>query len=189
MPSVTAHPTNITDNNAIGTLSWSSPENAGASDDSPAFVSRTPAAAAISHYLNAVGYDFSEVPDGATIDGIVVGMERTGFNTGTGVKDHTCKLVKGGVVSGDNKADTGTLWTSAVEETVTRGADDDLWGLELTADDVKAADFGFALAVTIGGDNLSDSFALVDDLPITVHYTEAAAGVDHGARLRRLLRP
>lgn len=60
------------------------------------------------------------------------------------VRDVNVKLVKGGTVSGDNKADTGTDWPSS-DTDKTYGGAADLWGVTLTESDVEASDFGVVI--------------------------------------------
>jgi len=60
----------------------------------------------------------------------------------------TVKLVKGGVVSGDNKA-AGTLTSSFTDYTF--GGPTDLWGLSLDPADANASNFGVAVSLEGSG--------------------------------------
>lgn len=149
---------------AVGTQSWASFSNITADDATPAVSSVFEGTT--SHYLKATNFGF-DVPGGATIDGIIVEVERYKFSAGT-IRDSILRLVKGGVVSGDNKAATATNWPGA-DTVATYGSASDLWGLTLTPADVNASDFGVVLSVAATND---DATARVDYISITIHYTE-----------------
>lgn len=155
------------DDAGIGTIAWTNPGNVLASDDARAVATNIPLSA-LSHYLVATDYDFT-IPAGATINGIVVQIERHGTSA-TGIKDNVVRLVKGGVISGDNTADTSTAWPNGTDGTATYGSSSDLWGLTWTADDINATNFGVAVVAT--NVDVSTRSARVDHITITVHYTE-----------------
>ena len=67
-------PGTMADDSTIGTITWSNPDNAKASDDSRSIANHV-SAASTSHYLKATNFGFS-IPAGSTIDGIVVRVER-----------------------------------------------------------------------------------------------------------------
>jgi hypothetical protein len=86
------------------------------------------------------------------------------------------QLIKGGAISGNNKADTVTTYGTS-DATITYGGDGDLWGLSLTAADVNASNFGVnfrcqhvALAVTKN--------AQVDQIRVQVFYTLPGSDAD-----------
>lgn len=90
--------------------------------------------------LKATGYGFS-IPTSATILGVVYTIKRqTKSNTTSPFGDQTISLIKGGVISGNNKAAIGN-WSTATT-TVSYGSSSDLWGLTLTPTDVNASNFG-----------------------------------------------
>lgn len=121
-----------------------------------------------SYYLQCTQFDFSAIPDGAQINGIELSFKR--LNTGSAdAFDLTIKLVKNGTITGNNKS-VGATW-SVAEETVTFGGASDLWGVSLTAADVKASNFGVAIQIekdVVFGD--PDPRAGIDYLTLTVHY-------------------
>lgn len=168
-------PGTLANDTAVGTNAWSNPGNAAASDNSRATFTSTGS----SNYLKATNFGFS-IPAGATIDGIVVEVERSANLSGTGgggarIEDLIAKLVVGGTVSGTSKAVGGSAnrWPlTASEAYKTFGASNDLWGLTLSVSDVNASNFGFVLQAT---GNLQDGSEIgsVDHIRMTVYYTPA----------------
>lgn len=152
------------DDAAVGSEVWANPTNIQSDDASVASISSLDA---VSHYLKGtMSGNLFAIPVGATIDGVIFSYQRSDPAQGV-VTDLTVKLVKGGVVSGTNKADINDDW-GAVPEVKTYGGAADLWGLALTAADVNAADFGVVLSADpgFGGGNPQ-----VDYFSITIHYT------------------
>lgn len=86
------------------------------------------------------------------------------------VDDYSVKLVKGGSISGTDKA-YATGWGTD-EALFGYGSPSDLWGLTFTPAEVNASDFGIAFAATITG---TDITAEVDSIAIQVYYTMPAA--------------
>jgi hypothetical protein len=146
---------------------WTNPENAKASDNVYATLK---GGAFSSHQLKATGFGFA-IPVGATITAVVVSIEKkfSGLTTGS-ITDKVVQLVKGGVVSGTNKASIGHVWNT-VDEVVNYGYD--LWGLTLTPADVNAANFGVVLGIEQLQLEGKECIASVDQIKITVYYTEA----------------
>ena len=158
----------ISNDAAIGTLAWTSPENARTSND--VYTNALALSAPITtNYLK--GLDLSSgVPAGATILGVQIRIERR--TSDPGVTDSVVSLVKGGTVQGDNKAagvdwPIGTSGTGADDAYAIYGSDSDLWGLTLTAADVNAADFGLVLSAAIA---TAFRNALVDNVQMKVFY-------------------
>lgn len=147
---------------------WTNPSNASAEDGSVA--SQSISVGQFTYWLKGTAAGFA-IPAGATIDGIVVGVKRQHNGSG-GAVDKSCKLIKGGTISGnDNK--TATAWTGTLtwED---HGSSSDLWGLTWTDSDINASNFGVAFAAENNG-----SFAgsmEVDAIRITVYYTESGGG-------------
>ncbi|XOB40392.1 MAG: IPT/TIG domain-containing protein [Candidatus Nealsonbacteria bacterium] len=160
----------VEDTTGIGTVSWTGYTNVYASDDSRATASLDKAI--ISYYIKATGFGFS-IPTGATINGIEVEIERSEAETDGNIKDNSVKIVKGGTISGDEKADTVTAWpTNDADAYATYGGSTDLWGVSWTAEDINSADFGVAIAAknTVPGKPTIET-AQVDHIRITVTYT------------------
>ncbi|MDD4319773.1 MAG: hypothetical protein PHW10_05625 [Candidatus Peribacteraceae bacterium] len=160
-------PGTIVDDDSVGTIAWTNPSNAISSDDSYA------ATDAIiytqqSHYLKATNFGFS-IPVGATIDGILVEVERTSVGM-AGVSDAAARIVKsdGAIGTTDNMIGS---W-NPTENYYSYGSSFELWGEDWTAEDINDDDFGFAIsAIGIGGS--SQRSARIDHIRITVSYTEA----------------
>jgi len=165
-------PGTMADDSAVGNSLWGTPNNAKVSDN--IYTSDYAGSGSPSHYLKATNFGFS-IPTGATIDGVVVEVEK--YGTGVTppfdyVVDNIVKLTKAGVVSGNDKADTTTHWSSS-ESYVSYGANNDLWGLSLSPTDINNSGFGMVISASMIA-NDTDSSANIDHIRITVYYTEAA---------------
>lgn len=156
----------------VGSRAWTSPGNLSTSNDVGSSSSVSALAVATTNYLKATGFGFA-IPSNANVDGIKVEIERRRTNAGDVVTDHEVKLVKGGVISGNNKAATGTPWPNA-DAYAEYGGNLDNWGLTLTPADVNAADFGVALAATINATGTGDGGVFVDHVRITVYHSIGA---------------
>ena len=153
---------------SVGSVSWSNYSNATASDDSRVTVESV--GSYTTYYIKATNFGFN-IPSGATIDGIVVEWEKQVGNGGiNNTKDNSVRLVKGGTISGDDKASASTWPANGSETFVSYGGSADKWGLTWTASDINSTTFGAVLAAesTDGG---TKNFE-VDSVKITVHYTE-----------------
>lgn len=159
-----------------GTLGWTNTSNAASSNNSYVTSSASSATVKNSYYLQATGFGFS-IPAGATINGIKAEVERKAEydDEWQWATDYLVKLVKGGTIQGNSKADTSTHWPTS-DAYKTYGGESDLWGLTLTADDVNSADFGLAFSTSITSDPELGITISVDHMRITVYYTEAASG-------------
>lgn len=101
---------NSTTNDVGGDVGWTNPNNAKVSDDTYSTIFLT-AGTNLSHHLLCTDFGFN-IPSGSTIDGIVVEVERwnnvDGINAQTA--DVTAKVIKGGSITGTNKA-IGGNWS------------------------------------------------------------------------------
>jgi hypothetical protein len=143
---------------------WINPDNAKLSDDvhTTAAVRRT-----YSHYLQATNFGFT-IPTGATINGILVGVEKKRVGSAGECFDKYVQIIKAdGTLGTTNKADTTTEWTTT-EAYKDYGSSSDLWDESWTAENINDVDFGVSFAA-IGG--LNTSGAYVDHIRITVYYT------------------
>lgn len=167
--STAAFPTVAADDSGVGSLAWSATNNALTADASYAIVS--PNNGQISHYLKLTGYDFSAIPSGSAILGVVATVMRKAQtqNASVFVSDSTLKLVKAGTVSGNNKAVTGSPGYPTTAATATYGSSSDLWGLSLSTSDVQDATFGVALSVTATTTGSTDR-ADIDYISLTVSW-------------------
>ena len=155
-------PGTLADSDGTGTVVWSNSSNAGASDDAYA---QAALLTSTSRYLLATNFGFS-IPAGATIDGILVEIEKNAGLLDT-ITDDRVRLVKGGTVQSTDKA-SGTNWPTSDAYSSYGGAAD-LWSGTWESTDINASNFGVALSATGLGT------ASVDHMRITITYTEAAA--------------
>ncbi|MEK6751283.1 MAG: MBG domain-containing protein [Chloroflexota bacterium] len=152
------------DDAGIGTIAWTNPGNIVSNNNSYAMANLT--VGTTSHYLQATNYGFN-IPSGSTISGIETKIGRLGTDgLGSDVRDNIVSLIKGGVVTGENKAAVTTDWPSA-ETAATYGGITDLWGTTWTAEDINSSNFGLALAVR---SSVGTREAHVDYMQITVTY-------------------
>ena len=148
-------PQTMADDATVGTVAWTNPDNAKASDNV-----YTSVGSGITHYLKATNFGFI-IPTGATIDGILVEIEQKDF--GFGALENSIKIVKGGVISGEEKSTGAEI--PDTDTYVSYGSSTDLWGLPWTAEDINLSTFGVVFSDT--------DFSGVDHIRITVYYTEA----------------
>ncbi|MBI4614481.1 MAG: tail fiber domain-containing protein [Planctomycetes bacterium] len=85
------------------------------------------------------------------------------------VVDASVRIVKGGAISGAEKA-SASPWPT-VDTYTSYGGPADLWGLAWTPADVNSGSFGVAIAATVSG-----STASTDHIRITVYYTDSSVG-------------
>lgn len=146
-------------------VDWGIPYSAQYEDFSDASAILNDGVGAYTSYLQAAGLE-KNVPDGVTINGIEVKIKKRGLAV-PGVQDKSLMLVKGGVISSTDKADTVTDYP-VTEGFVIAGGAADLWGLALTAADVNAGNFGAALSSKT---TEAVSIPYIDVIQIAVHYT------------------
>lgn len=156
--------TTFSNDAAIGTIAWGTPGDAAASDNIYASMASGAGSPNVSNYLKGLQLT-SGVPGGATIVGVEVRVEKS--QVSAGYTDNSVRLVKGGVISGNNKADTITAWPT-VDAYITYGGAADLWGLALTAADVNGATFGLVIASAQSANFRSGS---VDHMQMKIYYS------------------
>lgn len=147
--------------NTLGVVSITNPSNAQLSDNS--YATAVLLLSQISNYLKVTNFGFT-IPTDATITGITVSIERSS-NTLNGTHDDSIRLVKGDVISGNDKA-TAAQWPTS-DAVATYGSSTDLWGLTLTPADINLSTFGVVIAA------IADlaSTAQIDYITITIDYT------------------
>jgi hypothetical protein len=121
--------------------------------------------------LKTNDYGFN-IPDGVTIDGIEVSIDRYaegGLNT---IEDREVKIIKGGVVQSANEAST-ERWPQE-SEVKTYGDSLNKWGTTWTSSDINSSDFGVALSV-LNNATANARTAYVDYISVTVYYTDIEA--------------
>jgi hypothetical protein len=170
-PFVTREPTASTDcvqvDYASGTVAWASTGNAYRTDNAYAQVSVD---GTTSEYLYCRNFGFA-LPAGATIQGIVIDVERKSNSTSNGgSRDASVRLVNaGGAVVGNDNATTTLYTTSDLVEA--HGSSGNLWGVSWTVADINDADFGVVLAVTKPSSVGAAHSITVDHIRITVYYS------------------
>jgi len=162
-------PGTMADDNAIGTITWTNPNNAKASDNTYVTASSVPAGV-YTHYLKATNFGFS-IPGGATIDGILVEIERKAAE-GNSMIDSEVKIVKSDASIGTENKASGTYYPTS-DTYASYGANSDLWGEIWASTDINNANFGVVLS-TYMDDWADDGIPYIDHIRITVYYTEAA---------------
>ena len=155
-------PGTVVNDTGVGTVAWSSPGNATASDNVRASAS-VPTTAS-SNYLKATNFGFT-LPAGAIINGIKLEIEKQAVSLD--VLDNRIRLVKGGVI-GTVDRNNGSAWPGT-DTYVTHGSSSDLWGDTWTASDINDTGFGFAASCT-NNDAITIS-CLIDHGRITITYT------------------
>lgn len=149
---------------------WVTPNNA--LTDNATYASITAASydsPDISARLRADQFGFA-IPGTATIDGIVVEIERR-CGAGTARDFRVQLLDDAGALIGDNKA-SATSWPST-DTVASYGSSSDLWGASWTPTSINDTQFGMVLSVEATSANV-DIF--VDFFRITVHYTDGGGG-------------
>jgi MSHA biogenesis protein MshQ len=163
---VTASPTTCTSVAGIGTVAWTNPGRAVASDASYATASVD---GTTTRFLQCTGYGFA-IPASATINGITVNVTRRSNSTANGGSDDAAmRLVKAGVI-GATDASTATVYTTA-DVIEAHGGATYLWGTTWTPADINAANFGAAFAATKASASGAAHTISVDYIQISVDYT------------------
>lgn len=152
--------------NTLGVVSITNPTNAALSDNS--YATAVLLITQISNYLKVTNFGFN-IPLDATISGITVSVERSS-NTLNGTHDSSVKLIKGGTISGNDKA-SANIWPTA-DAAATYGSATDLWGLTLTPANVNASDFGVVISAVA---DLASTMQ-IDYVSITVEYIGSNRG-------------
>jgi MSHA biogenesis protein MshQ len=174
--SVTSSPTSCVNLTGAGTVAWTSPGNAIASDTAYATAGNV-VKNVTTNYLKCSGFNFSSVPVGATISGVTVYVTRK--TSGGTIRDAFVYLVKAGTISTVFNGATTTNYTTA-DVAEMHGGMTNSWGASWTDTDVKASTFGvvFAAKNTSTTSN-SNQTVSVNFIQIRVDY--AATNTDHVA--------
>jgi hypothetical protein len=157
-----------TDNS--GSYSFNNPANLALSDNN-----RASASALITllsgntEALLISDFHFS-IPSTASICGIKVEIQKnTSLNTLLAtVSDHRVRLLKAGIMTGNNKATAGA-WAST-ETYEIYGSNSDLWGTTWSPADINNPGFGIGFSATISGLIGLLPSARVNHVQITVYY-------------------
>jgi hypothetical protein len=157
-----------------GYAEWSIPDYA-KTDDSNSTVT-APSRKNNSDYLTLTNFGFtsSDIPDGATINGIEFVINRS-HGEADNVYDVLLYLLKNGTQHGSNLA-SATKWTTSFTD-ATYGGATNLCGGSWTQADILDADFGFQLSIKATTNPESGKTSKVDYGKLRVYYTEGAGGV------------
>ena len=149
---------------------WVDPSNVGANDAAYASITATTFDTGdVSYLLKATNFSMG-VPTGATINGILVEIERY-CDSGEVCEDVDVCLTKDGSARvGDDKS-AGADFNAGSVTTVSFGGAADLWGTTWTAAEVNASTFGVLYKMGAVNDN-ADGY--VDFIRVTITYTVVA---------------
>ena len=156
----------VNDTSAAGTISWTSPGNAFSDNATNATVALD---GTTSEYLKCTNFGFTSgmIPSGATINGIVVTIERS-VNSSANLRDAAVRIVKGGAIGSTDKSTATAYTTSMVAED--HGGASDLWGETWSPSDITASNFGVAYSALNSSSAGGAETVSVDYISITVHY-------------------
>lgn len=135
------------------------------------------------YVLKATGFDFSEIPDDATILGVeckVNAWYRSG--QGSGSIDLMQLLDTSRAKVGTNQCSSPVALTTTNSTIITKGGASDLWGCELTPAWVKDADFGVAIGILATAANADvdvDYVTLAITYSAPTHLAVGGAEVSH----------
>lgn len=161
------NPGTLVNDDSIGSSAWVNPTNAASSNNSYATCNEGNE----SNYLRATNFGFS-IPAGATIDGIIVEVEKRNSSNNVLVSDNIARLSKTSGYVGDNLA-AGEWPTS--DTYVSYGGASNLWGTTWSVAEINSSDFGYAISMTPNFEGPPTTDINVDHIRITVYYTEAAS--------------
>lgn len=157
---------------------WSGVDNIKANDsDSALTCTNGTADKNPSYYLTATNFGFtsSDIPTGATINGIEFVINRQGSEADSQY-DYQLYMLKAGSQHGDNLA-SATKWPTSLTDATYGGATSLLGGTWAQTDIVGVSNFGFQLAIKNHIKSDSGEFTYVEHVKLRVYYTEAGGGV------------
>lgn len=155
---------------SVGSVSWTNAGNIGLSDN--VYATATLTGGTKSQYLKATNFGFNI---SGTVKGVIVEVEAKSSTT---VGDYSVKLVKGGVIIGEERAALGNATLSSGDTTRVYGRSDDLWGTTLSEADLNASDFGVVLSYKRNGS--SSSTVSVDAVRMYVYTGDVIRSVCGG---------
>lgn len=148
---------------------WTTPEEVVSDNDIYANVTAgTFDASDRTEVLKASGFDFSAIPDGATIGGVTARVEARGDSTSVLI-DLAQLLDTSGAKVGTNLA-AGDIPLTATDAVYMIGGTADLWGNALDDTWVKNPQFGIALGARADAAN---SQVFIDYVTLEIEYTSA----------------
>lgn len=166
-------PFTILNDTSIGTVGWNNLNNAINSDNTRADASDFVGALSTktTNYINASNFGFN-IPTNANVCGIEITVERRGQGivVGSSIQDNSVRIIKEGLITGNNNAD-GNNWTTN-DQIITYGSNTEDWGTTWSPANINSTAFG----ISLGSVNLNSGTAAVflaaeiDHIEATVYY-------------------
>ena len=150
---------------------WTTPANVGADDAAYASITAASFDNLDTSYLLKATNISAGIPSGATINGILVEIERHYANGAVADYD-VCLTKDGSTRAGDDKS-TGAAFPAA-DAITSFGGSTDLWGTTWTEAEINATTFGVLYKMQATANN-ADGY--VDFIRVTVYYTAAPASI------------
>jgi len=149
-------------------VSWNDPSNAAFDDEIFATTDNFSSGGEFSDYLVVTNFMF-DVSEGKIITGIEIIYDKDSENKSK-THDHSVRIIKGGVIAGDEKA-LSSSWQGQGNP-LTYGSSSDLWSETWTPADINSNDFGIAISVERHGNGGGSFRAKIDNVKIRVTYSE-----------------
>lgn len=170
MTSVVKTAASITTDGSVisgGSILWANPSYASSNDGS--YATQVPNTSTTgARYLVLENFGFS-IPSTATINGIIISINRRKTNSSGQIQDTVVQLKQGSTLIGSNVAIASDWPTTATVQTY--GGSSNMLGTSLTPSDINNSNFGMALRIyNVGGFGAQGE---VDNITIEVFYTEA----------------
>ncbi len=153
----------------VGNPNWGNPDRAETSNNSDATVTLNDNQA--SDALVCLQYGFT-VPASATVQGIIVRIERATSAGSSPRRDFLVRVLKGGVAEPAERATTTAYTTTDVVED--HGAAADLWGTTWTPAEINDPNFGAAFMAYKDGTAGGNEQVFVDHIEVEVFYSNQA---------------
>ena len=160
---------------------WLTPENLYGAGDA-AITAATFDAGVHSRVLRAYGFDFSAIPDNATITGVKVIIGGAYYATAICALGLAQLLDTAGARVGTNQYTTNANLTTS-PASYTKGGDGDNWGNALTPAWVKNSNFGVGIGIIVGASNNCDVF--IGSITTEIFYTAPEAHSGAGTMSHR----
>jgi len=160
-------PSQVVEDELDGSIHWTNPENAEASDDTYTVSGTVTSIDPQTLFLAATGFGFT-IPDQADINGVLVEVECKCGSVGR--LSEAALVIAGEIVIGTAPSDTNVLpqTITSTESYRLLGSAVDRWGSTLRPVDVS--DPGFGVAIAFRRTALNTAFS-VDHIRITIYYT------------------
>lgn len=156
---------------------WVNPGNVAASDDTrtTCALSGNALFASFTEQLNVLGFDFSAIPSGATVDGIEVTIERSVTSTSGNPRDSILQLA--GLTGATTDKSSATVWPTS-DGIATYGGPTDKWGATTPSlSEIKSGTFGVYIAAQIDLTEGASTTVRIDHVTIKVYYTGGSVSI------------